>query len=212
MPPKTAAYYKKQKERDKKRRQKEEEEIQAEHDANGTPGERKATEAREVAANLVKAKRNPVPVEGDGECFYSAVLHQMRTIGNKVPIASTKELRSLVAEHMRRHADDYAPFLPEEGEAQGTMVERLDAYCRLVEGNAWGTQLEIRASSEVLGKRIAVVTQEGISFYGGKADEPEEVQPSDWCIIFLHHGYTLGGHFNSTNNARNSNAANAEDE
>lgn len=197
MPPKTAAYYKKQKERDKKRREKEQADIQAEHDAAGSPGARKAAEARDVTLQLQKIQRNAVPIAGDGDCMYSSILHQMSTIGGQSSIPTAKELRSMVAEHMRRNKDEFLPFLPFD-EKDGAAADRLDVYCREVEDKAWGTQLEVRASSEVLGKRIGVVTSTGVDFYGASGDAPQQVMPDDWCIVFLQHAFVLGGHFNST--------------
>ena len=72
-----------------------------------------------------------VPVPGDGNCLYHAVVAQLQGHGERL---SVEELRELVEYELLNNRDDYKEFLV----GDGTYKERVSA---IVQSGAWATEL-----------------------------------------------------------------------
>ena len=141
-----------------------------------------------------------------------------------VAVPDHATLRRRAAEHIRTHADDFAPFLPyeatdgyPEGEAPPAAARAAVArYCARMStpnGAVWGGHPEIRALACTLGVPV-VVYQAGapVLTLGPDGDETTRrvaAQASDtptgWRVpgdatlrlSFHRHYYALGEHYNS---------------
>lgn len=105
------------------------------------------------------------------------------------------KLRSLCAESLRSHKEDFVHFLAEDDVSAGE-GDRYEAYCNDVEKTAaWGGHLEIQALSMALKVHIKVHTV-GIS----AIDIGEEYRGENTSlqICYLKHAFGLGEHYNST--------------
>ena len=97
----------------------------------------------------------------------------------------------MAADHLRMNSTDYAPFaglLPNSPD--------YEEYCRKVQSVAdaeWGGQLEIRALSNCLEKRILV--------YDALSSTPilmgDEFTGTPLRLTYHRHYYALGEHYNS---------------
>ena len=128
-------------------------------------------------------------IPSNGDCLFAAVCHQE---GN----ADVRKLRQDCVEKIKSQKLDYLPFLtnPKTGEMLTDL--EFDEYCsNMANTNAWGGQIELRAISEILGRRIEVLQAEGPPVIIG--DNVEKEKPS--IILTYHRHYLgLGEHYNST--------------
>ena len=58
-------------------------------------------------------------IPSDGDCLYSAIVHQLEKVGIK---SSVKILRSTCADYIRKHSEDFESFLESD----------LELYCQKV--------------------------------------------------------------------------------
>jgi len=177
-----------QKRRDKKSNQeRERENMIIEQEKANLHGARH-TETEKIKKLLAAKTLTFYEVPSDGNCMYVAILHQL----NKGDVCYTmQQLRKIAADYMRNNQDDIMPFMDEiENEAQ------FIKYCDDTERTpAWGGQLELRALSQVLRRRIEVVQAEGRVIIVGE----EFIDPSLEPIVLTYHRhmYGLGEHYNS---------------
>lgn len=88
-----------------------------------------------------------VEMEPDGHCMYSAVADQL--VSKKVDKkANYTTVRKIAADYMRKHMDDFLPYLPAEdveGQGEGLLTpEGYMKHCDNVENTAeWGSQTEV---------------------------------------------------------------------
>eukprot|EP01135_Chromosphaera_perkinsii_P000585 Nk52_evm6s128 gene=Nk52_evmTU6s128 len=174
---------------------------------------RKETEGlvshREVELENLKKQLQPLKlrikqIKPDGHCLYSAIADQLSMIG-KMPRGVDEDifsLRSLTAEYVRSHSNDFIPFLIND---QGDMLteEEFSKYCRdIEETNCWGGQVEIQALASALGVRVLVhqsgrepiVTTGGDgSTHTGARGEAE----GTLNVSYHMHEFGLGAHYNS---------------
>ena len=135
-------------------------------------------------------------------------------------------LRQQAAEHMRAHADDYAPFLEYKAgdNAESDPTGAFEAYCeRMASTVEWGGQAEVKALAEVYDKKIVVYQATGEALEMGKADDASPLRVSyveAECFLpfvsplshlaphnphlhrFHRHYYALGYHYNSVEPAQ----------
>eukprot|EP00124_Ichthyophonus_hoferi_P001271 Ihof_evm8s62 gene=Ihof_evmTU8s62 len=98
-------------------------------------------------------------IPADGHCLYAAICHQLKYRNSE---SANKEeevtsLRHMAANHIRRHIDDYLPYMVND---DGDMLtsDEFESYCIKLESTSdWGGQLELRALSEALQRRIIVM-------------------------------------------------------
>eukprot|EP01024_Parvocaulis_polyphysoides_P028541 TRINITY_DN25798_c0_g2_i1.p1 TRINITY_DN25798_c0_g2~~TRINITY_DN25798_c0_g2_i1.p1 ORF type:complete len:399 (+),score=95.18 TRINITY_DN25798_c0_g2_i1:54-1199(+) len=129
-------------------------------------------------------------VKPDGHCMYRALAHQLE--GTKFD-----ELRVQAADHVRKHKDEFLPFIL--GEIDEEEAEDPDAafqkYCHQMEQTAaWGGQVEATAVSHQLKRCIKIYS----------ADAPEVLIGPEYQIngqilhlVYKKHAFGLGEHYDS---------------
>ncbi|KAJ3358343.1 hypothetical protein HDU91_005248, partial [Kappamyces sp. JEL0680] len=104
----------------KKRKNKKMQELEAmrkeaEEEAQSMPNWR-LVEDEAIDKIALELDRIVVPVPADGHCLYYSLARQLLKTQSGQPL-NFKELRRLAADHMRKHPDDFLPFLVnQEGE------------------------------------------------------------------------------------------------
>lgn len=87
-----------------------------------------------------------VEVEGDGNCMFRAVSHQLY-----MSEESHTELRGLCVDHMREHRERFEPFCPTNFD---------DHLRRMQNSGTWADDLEIRALEELLDRVFYLYSSE----------------------------------------------------
>ena len=126
-------------------------------------------------------------VPSNGDCMFAAISHQRP--GNNID-----SLRQQTAEELRRNKPEYHPFLTN---ASGDMMadDEFEEYCQKMASSksAWGSQVELRAISQILKIQIEVIQGEGpVVVIGQHGDQTPVV------VSFHKHYFGLGEHYNST--------------
>ena len=102
-------------------------------------------------------------------------------------------LRKEAVNEIKRHADDYIPFLSDPATADILFGEAFEKYLvDMAETKAWGGQVEIKAISKALNRPIEVIQAEGPELVIGEGEGNKVV------ITYHRHMYGLGEHYNST--------------
>lgn len=131
-------------------------------------------------------------IRADGHCLYSAVADQLEGLGvplgaapSEKPDLPYKTVRSVAAEYIEKHGDDYAPFLEEP----------LDTYVHKVRDTGeWGGQLELMALAKAYGVDINVLQDFGrVEKIASGSDDTGKAM---W-LGYYKHGFGLGEHYNS---------------
>lgn len=119
-------------------------------------------EMKRVEARLTARQLNLYEIPSDGDCMYKSIEHQLRLTRNRS--VTVNELRSIAADYIRRHKEDFLPFLTSsDGESMMTDQEFED-YCHKIEATTtWGGQPELRALSNSFRVPIEVIQAEGSS-------------------------------------------------
>ena len=106
------------------------------------------------------------------------------------------ELRALVANHMRRGAESYIPFV-EDDLGDGDRHEAFEAYCEEIEATAkWGGQVELQALADAMSYPIEVYSADMPMLSLGKHEVPyARLPPIRLC--YQRHAYGLGEHYNA---------------
>ena len=123
--------------------------------------------------------------------MFAAILHQSPGL-----CPSLAELRQATAGELRENKAEYLPFLPSASGQDMMDEDEFEDYCQKMasQSNAWGSQVELRAVSQVFRLRIEVVQGEGPVVVIG-----EEFVPDKTVIVTFHkHYFGLGEHYNST--------------
>jgi len=163
---------------------KREEEIRAAEEQNRY-GPRNV-ETQSIKDQLKQRKLAIHEVPSNGDCMFAAILHQAEVC------SSLSELRQSTAAELRRNKGDYLPFLTS---ASGDLMsdDEFETYCEKMatEKTSWGSQVELRAVSQVHGLKIEVVQGEGPVVVIGDAGKTV-------VVTFHKHYFGLGEHYNST--------------
>lgn len=106
-------------------------------------------------------------INPDGHCLFSAVADQLALLGVISPAeASYANIRTIAANYIYSHPDDFLPFLPSDGgeDSAGALdagmmtQEQFDTYCISMRDTAiWGGEPEIVALSRAFKLPIHVV-------------------------------------------------------
>ncbi|KAL2922313.1 Deubiquitinase OTUD6B [Bienertia sinuspersici] len=167
---------------------------------------------REIEDELLEKKLAPLgliinEVKPDGHCLYRAVEDQLAHLSGGSPPYDFQQLRAMVASYMRDHASEFLPFFASEnvveGEADESLLQRFEKYCREVESTAaWGGQLELGALTHCLKKRIMVFSGTFPDVEMGKEykiDDDGVAASLNSCIKLSYHmhAFGLGEHYNS---------------
>ncbi|KAI0221134.1 Deubiquitinase OTUD6B [Lamellibrachia satsuma] len=161
-------------------------------------------EAVKLKAALQKRLLGIFEIPSDGNCLYSAIMHQLHRQNIET---SVSRLRKQVADHMRSHSEDFLPFITQPDSDDPYTPEQFNDYCTKLETTTeWGGQLEIRALSNVLRQPIEVI----------QADAPsiivvDEHQGEPLVLSYHRHAYGLGEHYNSVVPKAETNSDNEED-
>jgi OTU domain-containing protein 6 len=145
-------------------------------------------------------------VPSDGHCLFRAVDDQLSRLGPRAgaqPAAGTvpaeagfRRLRRLAADYLRAHETDFAPFFLADAEAGGkgaTAGRGYAGYCDAVETSAeWAGQLELRALSSALRRRIEVFSADAPVLVLGASEAGDPIR-----LSFHRHYFALGEHYNS---------------
>jgi OTU domain-containing protein 6 len=131
-------------------------------------------------------------VPADGHCLFASVADQLKVRHN---ISKTvQELRSAAAEHIRKHPNDFSPFLFDEN----TMtIKEIEPYCEELENTAiWGGDLEITAFSQIFDCPITVIINGQSPFAANTEGKNPELK-----LAYYKHSFGLGEHYNSLRDA-----------
>ncbi|KAF5122744.1 hypothetical protein DV495_004185 [Geotrichum candidum] len=164
---------------------------QAQLEADQQPDLRKIElENMNSILSIRKLKVHEVPA--DGHCLFASVADQLKVRHNITK--TVQELRSAAAEHIRKHPNDFSPFLFDET----TMtIKEIEPYCEELENTAiWGGDLEITAFSQIFDCPITVIINGQSPF----AANPEGKNP-ELKLAYYKHSFGLGEHYNSLRDA-----------
>lgn len=130
-------------------------------------------------------------IPADGNCLYCAINHQLKVTGRDA--TTINNLRKQTANFMREHKEEFIPFMYNDSEEPVDEDQFLD-YCKNVESTKmWGSQLELRALSNILKCPIKIIQATGQpTVQGENFDGPPLV------LTYHRHLYRLGEHYNST--------------
>jgi OTU domain-containing protein 6 len=110
-------------------------------------------------------------------------------------------VRKLIADHMRQHADLYAPFLGLDVDSCGgesRYLQQYEEYCYKVESASdaeWGGQLEITALCDLLRRQIWIYKADSPVLIMGEANSNVDLPPLR--LVYHRYYYALGEHYNS---------------
>ncbi|KAF6737942.1 OTU domain-containing protein 6B [Oryzias melastigma] len=186
-----------QKRRDKKAAQEKERESRiAEAEVQNLQGVRHQ-EGLKLAQILAQKSLQIKEISSDGHCMYRAVEDQL---GQRSKSGlSFIELRSRTAEHMRNNSDNFLPFLSNPTTGEMFTADEFEKYCSEVEHTAaWGGQLELRALTHVLRLPIEVIQADSPAIKIGEEYDTEPI-----TLVYMHHAYGLGEHYNSVEPLKN---------
>lgn len=178
------------------RRAAEQEELakQAAEEAKNLPDLK--TQERERMLDAMKGRGlQEKEIRADGHCLYSAVADQLDQLqislgaapGSTPDLPGYKLVRSVAADYIEKHQDDFVPFLEEP----------LPDYMHKVRDTGeWGGQLELLALAKSYGVDINVLQDFGRveKIDGGNSDK------AIW-LGYYKHGFGLGEHYNSLRKA-----------
>lgn len=161
-------------------------------------------EAVKLKTALKKRDLSIFEIPSDGNCLYSAIVHQLHRQDIETSVGS---LRKQVADHMRSQSDDFLPFLTRPNSNDPYTPEQFAEYCsRLETTTEWGGQLEIRALANVLRQPVEVIQADGPSIVVG-----DEHQGESLLLSYHRYAYGLGEHYNSVVPKAETNSENEED-
>ncbi|CAF2505489.1 unnamed protein product [Rotaria sp. Silwood2] len=118
-------------------------------------------------------------IVSDGNCLFASIVNQISDL-------NVRQLREQVAEYLRKHRNDYEPFIDTD----------YDMYCeKLAKENVWGGQIELQICAKILQRSIEIIQ--------GNGNEPIKIgypTSSEPPIIITYHRYLYanGEHYNST--------------
>jgi OTU domain-containing protein 6 len=175
------------------RRAAEQEELarQAAEEAKNLP-DLKQQERERMLVYMKERGLQEKEIRADGHCLYSAVADQLVQL--RIPLGSApgekpdvpyKTVRSVAAEYIEEHEDDYAPFLEEP----------LVTYVHKVrDTNEWGGQLELMALAKAYDTNINVLQDFGrVEMIDSGSNDASKTM---W-LGYYKHGFGLGEHYNS---------------
>ncbi|CCG83852.1 protein of unknown function [Taphrina deformans PYCC 5710] len=148
----------------------------------------KARESQQMNNKLESMGLVEHNINADGHCLYSAFAHQLARL--ELSDETYKSLRTKAAEYMRRHPEDFIPFLS----GQDLDEVSLEAYTNELENTPrWGGEMEIIALAREFSVAVTIIQPQGnlLKF--------EETNSKGIMMTRYEHMYSLGAHFNSVN-------------
>lgn len=132
-------------------------------------------------------------IPSDGNCLYSAVVHQLKEVCGQSFTVS--EIRLKTSDFLKCNKDDFIPYLSHPDTGEMLTDEQFDEYCCQVANSVqWGGEIELRALSHIFKIPIKVIQAEGSDITIGI----EYTKCNNTLILVFHrHMYGLGEHYNS---------------
>lgn len=165
---------------------------QEEHDSEDVSHLRENKEKEKKGLQQILQKRGLKihEIPSDGDCLYRSIEHQMLLQGIQT---SVQGLRSLTAEYMRDHKDDFLPFIASDSD---DLEKGFEEYCNVIEKtNSWGGHLELQALSHTLDAVIEVLQADAPVITFG--NEEKHDKKKRLLLSYHRHAYSLGEHYNS---------------
>jgi OTU domain-containing protein 6 len=178
----------------RRRRQKAEADAESERrvaveKAGMGPSER-LRETDVIVAQLAPRGLRIRDIPPDGHCLYAALADQLRETSGEGVVRDVAALRAVAAEELLAERAEYLPFL-ENVECDDAKYE---AYCKKLRTEAvWGGQVELRALSNALRRRVEVFAAGMPVLITGEEFSSE----APLRLSFHRHYYNLGDHYNS---------------
>lgn len=171
-------------------------------------------EERELKAILRPLGLGIQPIPPDGHCLYRSLEDQLQRLPEEVAPPPAVEagdageegkqeelsfllLRQKAAEYMRRHADQFKPFVLEEDATttSGSGDDAFEAYCTEIETTAaWGGQVELQALAHCLKSHLVVYS---VGMPAVEMGEEYKASGRTLRLCYLRHAYGLGEHYES---------------
>lgn len=132
-------------------------------------------------------------IPSDGNCLYSALVHQLKEVCGT--ILTVSEIRLQTSEFLKHNKDEFIPYLSHPDTGEMLTDQQFDDYCYQVANSVqWGGEIELRALSHIFKIPIKVVQAEGSDITIGI----EYTNCNKTLILVFHrHMYGLGEHYNS---------------
>lgn len=179
-----------QKRREKKAAQEKERNCRiAEAEVENLSGARHL-ENQKVEQILLARQLQMKPIPSDGHCMYRAIEDQLKGQGSLLTLT---DLRTQTAEYMKKHEEEFLPFLINPNTGNTYSHDEYQKYCNDIANTAaWGGQLELQALTHILEAPIEIL----------QADSPplilgEEFKSQPITLVYMRYAYGLGEHYNS---------------
>lgn len=132
-------------------------------------------------------------IPSDGNCLYSAIVHQLKEVCGKT--FTVPEIRLKTSDFLKCNKDDFIPYLSHPDTGEMLTDQQFDEYCYQVANSVqWGGEIELRALSHIFKIPIKVIQAEGSDVSIGI----EYTNCNKTLILVFHrHMYGLGEHYNS---------------
>lgn len=132
-------------------------------------------------------------IPSDGNCLYSAIVHQLKEVCGKA--FTVQEIRLKTSDFLKCNKDDFIPYLSHPDTGEMLTDEQFDDYCYQVANSVqWGGEIELRALSHIFKIPIKVIQAEGSDITIGI----EYTNCNKTLMLVFHrHMYGLGEHYNS---------------
>ncbi|XP_068621399.1 deubiquitinase OTUD6B [Battus philenor] len=151
-----------------------------------------------ICNRLKELKLKVYSVPSDGDCLYKAVSHQLQ-LKRKRPI-SVEDLRKFTSKFIRENKQDFMPFLSHPETCNMLTDSEFEEYCnKIVNSKVWGGQIEVQALSNYLKCPITIIQATGPA----SIKQGEEFEGPSLVITYHRHMYSLGEHYNSTQDIEN---------
>lgn len=132
-------------------------------------------------------------IPSDGNCLYSAIVHQLKEICGQTFTVS--EIRLKTSDFIKCNKDDFIPYLSHPDTGDMLTDQQFIEYCYQVANSVqWGGEIELRALSHIFKIPIKVIQAEGSDItIGIEYTSCNKVL----TLVFHRHMYGLGEHYNS---------------
>ncbi|CAG4998596.1 unnamed protein product [Parnassius apollo] len=144
--------------------------------------------------NILKEMKLKIyPIPSDGDCLYQAISHQL--LVKKQQSVPVDNLRQNTSKYIRDYKEDFMPFMSHPETCDMLTDTEFEEYCeKITSTKVWGGQIEIRALSNYLKCPITVIQATGPA----SIQQGEEFEGPSLIITYHRHMYSLGEHYNST--------------
>ncbi|CCI45421.1 unnamed protein product [Albugo candida] len=142
--------------RDRKKKEENERRERIE-EANKHIVSKREIEIEQIQRKLIPLNLDIREIPSDGNCLYQALSDQINQANT-----TFQDLRKLASEYIRANPDNFIPFIAfDSSNPEKSNSERFEEYCeKIVNSSEWGGQLELRALSCSLQKKIEIFTGE----------------------------------------------------